>query len=92
MAPLSIILSLLQLVDPVEARARKLAIQRKLQEDHDDEDGDDPPQPIFDPAPPVTARAPVPLACRVCDFRAPEGRPDAFCPHCLAETLIPARP
>lgn len=88
MAPLSIVFSLLELLDPVEAKARKLEIRRK-QEDHDDDDGDDPPQGRLDPAPPLTSRRPTPLSCKLCDFRAPQGQADAFCPRCLAETLRP---
>ena len=43
----------------------------------------------LDPAPPLTSRRPTPLSCKLCDFRAPQGQADAFCPRCLAETLRP---
>lgn len=87
---MSIVASLLQLIDPTEARSQRLEQERRRQPDQEDDDGDDPPWVGVKAEADRAAVKPVAprYRCRLC---AHESTDPEFCPRCLAGTMVERR-
>ncbi|MBX5482302.1 MAG: hypothetical protein IRZ16_10775 [Myxococcaceae bacterium] len=79
---MSIIRSLIRLVDPIQHREEEAKHKRWMQQfaTPDPDDGDPPEEAS------LMQDVPIPRRCRVCGRVEKEAR---YCPDCLADTLTP---